>query len=170
MGLTQQRFSMKRTKSATCCSDQEQKSSQFLEVHGGYSNRSSQDRSSPYLFMEALGLLPPFYLSSSTWCFEMEKEYDQHLVLKTLDNPIRILFWNLPDFMMLILPFFVGMLFESTLLFLVGIALRIILKRALRRQRKGSAKLWVYWHFPTSTMNRMLKTHMPASHIRKYLH
>ncbi|NGX47091.1 MAG: hypothetical protein K1000chlam3_00460 [Chlamydiae bacterium] len=100
----------------------------------------------------------------------MNKEYDQHIIIKTLDNPTRILFWDLPDFAMLVLPFFLGMLLENSLIFIGGLVARWFLKRLLKHLPKGYLKRVAYWYLPTRTMNRLLKTNLPPSHIRRFMH
>jgi len=120
--------------------------------------------------MEALDLLQIFFLNLSTWFSEMNKQYDQHIVMKTLDNPTRILFWDLPDFAVMVLPFFLGMLMENSLICVGGILIRWFFKRLLRQLPKGFVKRAAYWYLPTKVINSCLKSNLPPSHIRKFMH
>jgi|GEM_PF-1731092 len=100
----------------------------------------------------------------------MNKEYDQHIVIKTLDNPTRILFWDLPDFVLLVLPFFLGMLLESSLILIGGLMGRLLMKKVLRKMPKAYLKRAAYWYLPTRIMNHLLKTDLPPSHVRRFMH
>lgn len=96
----------------------------------------------------------------------MMNNYDQHVVIKTLDNPLRILFWNLSDFFMLVIPFFLGVIFESVVIVLIGLVLRLFFKRLLQRYPQTYFKSLLYWYLPTKTLNRILKCNLPPSHFR----
>ncbi len=92
---------------------------------------------------------------------------NQHVVLKHLDNPIRVLSFSVSDLIAYLSPFFIGSLFDS--LFVIpmgGLLIVLILKRLLKRLPKFYLLRFWYWGLPTRSVNRMFKSTFPDSHKR----
>jgi type IV conjugative transfer system protein TraL len=79
-------------------------------------------------------------------------ESENHYILKHLDNPIRILFWDTGEFMFLALPFFAGILLSSVLVIVLGILLFPFYKRFKRRFQRGHLIALTYWNLPYTAL------------------
>lgn len=98
----------------------------------------------------------------------MSRVYDQHVIIKTLDNPPRMLFWDLDEFLVMITPFFVGMILSSILVMVSGFFLKIAYSSLKKEGQKGPIRHRAYWLIPQG-VNRscgVLKK-IPGSHIRR---
>lgn len=91
---------------------------------------------------------------------------NQHYTYKTLDHPIRILFWNLDDFLLLLAPILLAMSFGN-LLFCLGVLLRIPYKRLQKNRTHSSFKHYMYWHMPTAYMSHFKR--LPPSYLRELI-
>lgn len=92
---------------------------------------------------------------------------NQNVVLKHLDNPIRILSFSVSDLIAYLSPFFVGSLFDSMFVIpLGGLLIVLILKRFLKRLPKFYLSRFWYWNLPTKSVNRMYKSAFPHSNKR----
>ena len=92
---------------------------------------------------------------------------EQRVVLKHLNNPVKILSFSLNDLVLYVTPFFIGSLFDS--LFLVpsvGLICALTCKRLLRRFPRYYFIRFLYWNLPTDKYNRLLKTSFPPSNKR----
>ncbi len=86
-------------------------------------------------------------------------------VLKTLDNPPRILFWDVYEFLAIAVPFVVGMGVASIAIMLSGIPLKILYKKFKKKSPYISFSQRVYWYLPK---NKKLKN-IPPSHQREFI-
>jgi type IV conjugative transfer system protein TraL len=92
---------------------------------------------------------------------------NQHVVLKHLDNPIRILSFSVSDLIAYLAPFFVGSFFDSMFIIpLGGLLIVFVSKRLLRRLPKFCLIRFWYWNLPTKSVNRMFKSSFPDSNKR----
>ena len=95
---------------------------------------------------------------------------DKHLVLKTLDDEMRILFWSVDDFLVITVPLFLGILLSSFCIMLSGLFLKYCYTKLKKRFPHHSFKHKLYWTLPTKAFNRRgLIKNLPASHIREFL-
>lgn len=97
----------------------------------------------------------------------MSADYDHHIILHHLDDPLRIFKWTLDEAgIVLGAPFF-GLAIDQPIIGLIFAALGywglITLKK---RFGISTLKHALYWYFPKN--NKKLP-HIPASYIREYL-
>ncbi|HUX80185.1 MAG TPA: type IV conjugative transfer system protein TraL [Alphaproteobacteria bacterium] len=97
----------------------------------------------------------------------MSVDYDQHLILHHLDDPLRLLKWTVDEATVILGPAFFGIAVEHPFLGLLCSgggywALTTIKKRF----GLSTLKHALYWHLPKN--NKKLPT-TPPSYIREYL-
>jgi conjugal transfer pilus assembly protein TraL len=98
----------------------------------------------------------------------MSKEYGDHVLLKTLDNPPRILFWELDEFLVMLVPVFAGIAIGSLSLMVAGLVLKPVFSKMKRRHKSRSLQHQLYWLLPYSSFQRSgLLKRIPPSHIRE---
>ena len=96
--------------------------------------------------------------------------YEHQYLYKTLDNPIRILFWSLDDFLVFAVPLFLSLCFGSLLFLLAGFILKPFYSRLKKRFPNGSLKHKIYWSVPMSCLKHMGKIkNLPPSYYRELL-
>ncbi len=92
--------------------------------------------------------------------------YDRHVILNSVDSPLRILFWTKGQILLFIVPFFAGMLTDYLL---IGCCISVfnawVCKQYKRRFGKGQLQAVLYWYFPATGKLKIL----PPSYIRHYL-
>ncbi len=92
--------------------------------------------------------------------------YDLHVILNSVDSPLRILFWTKGQILLFLAPFFIGMLMDY---FFIGCCISTlnawVCKHYKRRFGKGQLQAVLYWYFPSPPK---LKT-LPPSYIHEYL-
>ena len=94
-------------------------------------------------------------------------DYDSHLILHHLDDPLRILNWTLDEAASLMLPVFVGLGFERPLLGLMASgACFYALRRLKKKAGPHTLRHGLYWYLP-HTSRKLPKT--PPSFIREYV-
>lgn len=94
-------------------------------------------------------------------------DYDQHIILHHLDDPLRFLHWTLDEAMSITGPAFFGLAVEHPLLGLIGSGVCYwALTTTKKRFGFESLKHALYWHLPKSDQ-RLPNT--PPSYIREYL-
>jgi conjugal transfer pilus assembly protein TraL len=97
----------------------------------------------------------------------MSDDYDQHIILQHLDDPLRFLNWTIDEASAFGLPIFFGIAVDYPL---YGVAVAIIsffgLKSLKKRFGLESLKHALYWHLPRSK-KKLPQT--PSSHIREYI-
>ncbi len=93
-------------------------------------------------------------------------QMQRHVVLNHVDTPLKILFWTMPEILMLIVPCFVGLIVEQATL---GSAISVFsfwLNRKYQQHfGKGQFQAVKYWFLPP---DRRFKS-LPPSHVREYL-
>ncbi len=91
---------------------------------------------------------------------------EKHVILKTLDTPLKILFWTVPEILMLMVPPFVGLMLNQLTL---GIGMSVmgvwISRKYQEHFGKGQWAAVRYWFLPSPGRFKSL----PASSIREYL-
>jgi len=97
------------------------------------------------------------------------KKYDQHVIIKSLNNSIRILRWDINSFILLMMPFFFALIFRSLSVMLVALVARVAINRLMRRMPVGLVARYGYWVLPSSLTNRLLRRAMAPSHLKRYL-
>lgn len=70
------------------------------------------------------------------------------IVVKTLDNTPRILFWGADEFAILVAPIFLGIVLGSFLLMILGFVIRYFYKKYKRRYPSRFFKHKLYWILP----------------------
>lgn len=94
---------------------------------------------------------------------------ERQYIFKTLDNPIRLLFWSLDEFLMMITPLFLGICVGSLFLMSLTFVVKPLYSRVKKKYPNGALRHKLYWEFPTSSYNKVGKFHsLPPSHIREY--
>jgi|SaaInlStandDraft_3_1057020.scaffolds.fasta_scaffold31389_2 conjugal transfer pilus assembly protein TraL len=100
----------------------------------------------------------------------MSQKNDQHVIIKSLDNLPRFLFWSLDDFLVMVIPFFIGMVMESLLVMVMGVLIRPFYSKLKRRYPHGSLKHFIYWYFPHEACSKSgCFKNLPPSHKRERL-
>lgn len=91
-------------------------------------------------------------------------------ILKTLDNPMRIIFWSMEEFLIMIVPLFLGFMLANFFVLLSGIVLKIIYAKFKNKSTQRYFKHVLYWHLPTNNLKKQgIVKNLPPSHIREYL-
>lgn len=87
-----------------------------------------------------------------------------------MDNTPRMLFWGVDEFMVMAIPFFLGIIFGSVVIMLSGFVVRNFFCRWKRRYPKGVIVHVFYWKLPTQAFMRFgaFKS-LPHSHLRDFL-
>ncbi len=97
----------------------------------------------------------------------MSSDYDQHLILHHLDDPLRILKWTLDEAGIIIAPIFFGIAIEHPFLGLLCAGLGYwALTHIKKRFGLSTLKHSLYWYLPKN--NKKLP-HTPPSYIREYM-
>lgn len=93
----------------------------------------------------------------------------QHIIFKSLDNPARILFWNIDEFLLMALPFFIGVLLSSWCLMFSGFIVKYIYSKFYKNHPRFILNHILYWYLPTGKLKKigLFKSFAP-SHIRGY--
>lgn len=97
----------------------------------------------------------------------MSQDYDQHIILHHLDDPLRILHWTLDEASAVLLPAVLGLMADYPL---HGLGVSALCYGSLKKIKKRfgleTLKHAVYWYLPKS--HKRLP-HTPPSHIREYI-
>ena len=94
-------------------------------------------------------------------------DYDQHLILHHLDDPLRLLKWTLDEALVIIAPVFFGFAIEHPLMgVIVGFLSYWSLTKLKKKFGLSTLKHFLYWTFPK---NSKKLPHMPPSYIREYI-
>lgn len=97
----------------------------------------------------------------------MSSDYETHIILHHLDDPLRILKWTVDEALIILLPPFIGLAIDQPLLgFIMAGGGFWVMKRFKERIGIGFYRQWIYWHLPHN--DRHLKK-TPPSYIREYL-
>jgi type IV conjugative transfer system protein TraL len=94
----------------------------------------------------------------------MSSDYDTHVILHHLDDPLRILNWTLDEAVFVLCSPYVGIMVDAPWLgTIVGILGTLALKHTKRRLGAGTLAHALYWYLPTSQTRSLA-----ASHMREY--
>lgn len=97
----------------------------------------------------------------------MSEDFDTHIILHHLDDPLRIFYWTLDEAAIILVVPFLGLIIEQ---FFISILIAIFsfwfLRKIKKRYGQGTLKHALYWYFPHN-VRKLKKT--PPSHIREYL-
>lgn len=94
----------------------------------------------------------------------------ENILINTLDNPTRVLFWDVDVFLIVVAPFFVGMAFSSLLMMLTGFFVVSPYKKFKKRYPRGTLKHKCYWNLPHDIFKKSGKfKSFPPSHERELL-
>ena len=94
----------------------------------------------------------------------------EDVLLKYLDNPVRILSFSIADLIAYLAPFFAGSFFDSLFVIpLIGIALIYLMKKMLKKLPKLYWIRFLYWALPTKRLNKMLRVNFPFSNKRMWV-
>ena len=97
----------------------------------------------------------------------MSDDYDQHIILQHLDDPLRFLHWTVDEAVAIVAPIFFCFAIDHALYGVVGGAVCYLsLKHIKKKFGLESMKHALYWYLPKS--KKKLPT-IPASHIREYI-
>ena len=89
-----------------------------------------------------------------------------HIILNYVDTPLKILFWTMPEILMLIAPLFIGLIINQlTLALIISIFNFWANKKYQQHFGKGQFCAVKYWFLPH---DRRFKT-LPPSFIREYV-
>ena len=90
----------------------------------------------------------------------------RHVILNHVDTPLKILFWTIPELLMLIVPAFLGLILEQALLGLLSSAFIFWGNKKYQQHfGKGQFQAVKYWFLPR---NRGFKN-LPPSYVREYI-
>lgn len=97
----------------------------------------------------------------------MSTDYDQHLILHHLDDPLRLLKWTVDEAIIILGPIFFGLGIEHPF---IGLVLAGGGYWALRTSKKkfglSTLRHALYWNLPK---NAQKLPHLPPSYIREYI-
>ncbi len=97
----------------------------------------------------------------------MSDDYDQHIILQHLDDPLRFLNWTIDEASAFGLPVFFGIGVDYPLYGLgIGIGCFFGLKKIKQKFGLESLKHALYWYLPK--IKKKLPT-TPPSHVREYI-
>lgn len=93
---------------------------------------------------------------------------NKHQLYKTLNNPLRVIFWSIDEFLLMVIPLLIGFMMASPFILLSGFVLIIIY---LKLKKKFPAlKHMVYWYLPTRRLRKQkIIKNLPSSHIREFM-
>ena len=95
---------------------------------------------------------------------------NRNLIFKTMDNTPRMIFWGVDEFIIMTVPFFLGVLVGSLLIMLSGFVLKRFYSRWKKRYPRGLLKHAFYWNMPTKAFNKAgIFKRLPQSHKRDFL-
>jgi conjugal transfer pilus assembly protein TraL len=94
-------------------------------------------------------------------------DYDQHVLLHRLDDPLRVLYWTLDEAAAILIPPFVGLGMDHPFVGLLCSGCGFFLLRQVKKRfGKGTLKQALYWYFPHNP-RKLRKT--PPSYIREFV-
>jgi len=92
---------------------------------------------------------------------------DDYIVIKTLDNTPRVLFWGVDEFLILVVPIFLGVLLGSFLVMTLGPVLKTLYTKSTKRFARGALKHKLYWMLPRQAFRGVgILKKIPPSHLR----
>jgi type IV conjugative transfer system protein TraL len=92
------------------------------------------------------------------------------MTCKTFDQSIRILFWALDEFLILIPLCFIGIVLRSLLLLGLAISLKAIYTQIKKKCRHQAFSHYLYRYFPTTICQKFgYFEGLPPSHLKELL-
>ncbi|WP_042280648.1 type IV conjugative transfer system protein TraL [Candidatus Protochlamydia sp. R18] len=92
------------------------------------------------------------------------------MTCKTFDQSIRILFWSLDEFLILIPLSFVGIFLRSLVLLGLAILLKTLYVQMKKKSRHQPLSHYLYQYFPTSFCQKLgYFEGLPPSHLKKVI-
>lgn len=90
----------------------------------------------------------------------------RHVILNHVDTPLKILFWTIPELLMLIVPTFTGIILDQVTLGLLSSFLMVWGNKKYQQHfGKGQFQAVRYWFLPK---NKRFKK-LPPSYVREYI-
>ena len=90
----------------------------------------------------------------------------RHIILNYLDTPLKILFWTVPEILMLVVPCFIGLIIDQAILgLMISIFSFWLTKKYQQHFDKDQFQAVQYWFLPP---NRRFKS-LPPSFAREYI-
>ncbi|WP_068470645.1 type IV conjugative transfer system protein TraL [Parachlamydia sp. C2] len=94
----------------------------------------------------------------------------RHYIFKTLDNPMRVVFWSIDEFLIMVIPLFIGFILANVLILLSGIVLKFFYAKLKKKNSNQSFKHLLYWYLPTHNLKKQgIVKNFPDSHVREFL-
>lgn len=94
----------------------------------------------------------------------MSKE--RHLILNFLDSPLKILLWTKGEWLLIFVPFLLGVVLNIFFLGVLCSLISIFVIRFFKKHfGKGQLQAVMYWYLPSSSKMQNL----PLSYIKEYL-
>ncbi|PJD94543.1 MAG: type IV conjugative transfer system protein TraL [Parachlamydia sp.] len=91
------------------------------------------------------------------------------VVIKTIDNMPRVIFWRMDEFIVMILPFFIGVCLGSILVTISGPFLKYFYTKTLKKYPTGTLQHRLYWNLPKDAFEKSGKLkNIPGSHLRHF--
>jgi type IV conjugative transfer system protein TraL len=95
---------------------------------------------------------------------------NSRMTCKTFDQSIRILFWTLDEFFILIPLCFVGIILRSLFLLGLAILLKAIYTQIKKKRRHQALSHYLYQYFPTTICQKFgYFDGLPPSHLKQVL-
>lgn len=90
-------------------------------------------------------------------------------ILRSMDNPPRILIFNASEAFIIIVPMLLAPIFDSILLFPFGIIIWCFWYSFKKKFKHQNIRQYMYWHFPSKQLkkSRFIKN-IPESHLREF--
>ena len=94
----------------------------------------------------------------------------ENRILKSMDNPGRVLVWDLDEFLVISAPLFLGICVGSLLVTLSGLLLKPFYSRLRKKLPRGALSAYIYWKLPSSSLRRRgMISNLPDSNARDLL-
>lgn len=91
------------------------------------------------------------------------------IIIKTLDNMPRMLFWGIDEFVIMFAPVFLGIVMGSVVVMVSGFFAKYFYSKQRNRFPRGYIRHVLYWSLPKDVFIKFgaLKQ-VPPSHVREY--
>jgi type IV conjugative transfer system protein TraL len=98
----------------------------------------------------------------------MQDEINRHIILKNLDNPPRMLFWDLDEFMLIAGPVVLGLFYSNFYIAASGFVVKKIYSKLIKGLPKGTVLHKIYWYFPSAFIEAIANVkNLPESFKRR---
>lgn len=93
-------------------------------------------------------------------------QMQRHVILNHVDTPLKIIFWTVPEILMLLVPLFLGLIVNQLILSLIISMFNYWLHKKYQQHfGKGQFQSVRYWFLPQDLRFKTL----PPSFIREYV-